>query len=91
MMRRHDSTANFSGALLGDANEPPLPPGWDVDTTPDGFRFFVDHKNRRTTWIHPLAVKQLARGWTKIFDQVHGVVYYKSSTNAAPSSTIRAC
>ncbi|KAI6230653.1 WW domain-containing protein [Aphelenchoides fujianensis] len=76
MMRRHDSTANSSGALLGDANEPPLPPGWDVDTTPDGFRFFVDHKNRRTTWIHPLAVEQLPAGWTKIFDQVHGVVYY---------------
>ncbi|KAI6240629.1 WW domain-containing protein [Aphelenchoides fujianensis] len=73
---RHDSTANSSGALLGDANEPPLPPGWDVDTTPDGFRFFVDHKNRRTTWIHPLAVEQLPAGWTKIFDQVHGVVYY---------------
>ncbi|KAI6192207.1 hypothetical protein M3Y97_00312200 [Aphelenchoides bicaudatus] len=72
MLRKHDSA---SPALV-DSCEQPLPPNWEVDITPDGYRYFVDHRNKRTTWIHPLMPENLPAGWTKIFDQLHGVVYY---------------
>uniref|UniRef100_A0A915D8K0 WW domain-containing protein n=1 Tax=Ditylenchus dipsaci TaxID=166011 RepID=A0A915D8K0_9BILA len=38
--------------------------------------YYVDHNNKRTHWIHPLAQENLIPGWIKIFDDVHGVVYY---------------
>ncbi|KAF7629938.1 hypothetical protein Mgra_00009071 [Meloidogyne graminicola] len=53
-----------------------FPPGWEVALTSDGVRYYIDHNNGRTHWIHPLAPENLAPGWTKIFDKVHGVVYY---------------
>uniref|UniRef100_A0A7E4V8P0 WW domain-containing protein n=1 Tax=Panagrellus redivivus TaxID=6233 RepID=A0A7E4V8P0_PANRE len=54
----------------------PLPPNWAVETTADNFRYYVDHNNRRTHWIHPLASENLPPGWTKIFDESYGVVFY---------------
>jgi len=67
-----------------------LPPGWEVLETENGMRYYLDRKNfhkfviikdldnnHRTHWIHPLAPEILAPGWNKIFDQIHGVVYYK--------------
>ncbi|CAB4027098.1 salvador homolog 1 [Paramuricea clavata] len=30
-----------------------LPPGWTVDWTLDGEKFYVDHNNQTTTWCHP--------------------------------------
>uniref|UniRef100_A0A914LCK4 Uncharacterized protein n=1 Tax=Meloidogyne incognita TaxID=6306 RepID=A0A914LCK4_MELIC len=53
-----------------------FPPGWEVALTSDGVRYYIDHNNGRTHWIHPLAPENLATGWTKIFDKIHGVVYY---------------
>ncbi|KAL3089534.1 hypothetical protein niasHS_006918 [Heterodera schachtii] len=54
-----------------------LPPGWEVRLTEDGsYRYYVDHNNGRTHWIHPFAPEVLKPNWTKIFDTVHGVVYY---------------
>lgn len=53
-----------------------LPPDWEVGITADRIRYYIDHKNGRTHWIHPLAPENLPLGWTKIFDSVHGVVYY---------------
>lgn len=32
---------------------PPLPPGWSVDWTEDGRRYFVDHNTRTTHWAPP--------------------------------------
>ena len=55
----------------------PLPSNWAVEVTPTGYRYYVDHNNRRTHWIHPLAPENLPPGWTKIFDENLGVVYYK--------------
>uniref|UniRef100_A0A914DD73 WW domain-containing protein n=1 Tax=Acrobeloides nanus TaxID=290746 RepID=A0A914DD73_9BILA len=57
-------------------SELPLPRNWGVEVTQDGFRYYVDHNNQRTHWIHPLAMENLPPGWTKIFDTNHGVVYY---------------
>eukprot|EP01135_Chromosphaera_perkinsii_P011011 Nk52_evm45s2309 gene=Nk52_evmTU45s2309 len=31
----------------------PLPPGWEMRTTPEGRIFFVDHNNHATTWHDP--------------------------------------
>ncbi|KAE9554180.1 hypothetical protein FO519_002601 [Halicephalobus sp. NKZ332] len=54
----------------------PLPQNWAIEVTPNGYRYYVDHNNRRTHWIHPLAPENLPPGWTKIFDENLGVVYY---------------
>jgi hypothetical protein len=32
---------------------PPLPEGWDVGMDFDGKVYFIDHKNRTTTWLDP--------------------------------------
>lgn len=58
-------------------DELPLPTGWEMETTPDGILYYVDHNNKRTHWIHPFAAENLKPGWVKIFDQIHGIVYYK--------------
>ncbi|KAI7868442.1 hypothetical protein BDF14DRAFT_1966647 [Spinellus fusiger] len=31
----------------------PLPPGWEMRTTPEGRPYFVDHNTRTTTWVDP--------------------------------------
>lgn len=58
-------------------SEIPLPVGWEIETTSDGIRYYVDHNNKRTHWIHPFVVENLTPGWVKIFDQTHGIIYYK--------------
>jgi hypothetical protein len=35
------------------ADEPPLPPGWEIRLTDDGVRYFVDHNTRTTTFQDP--------------------------------------
>ncbi len=55
----------------------PLPPNWAVEVTPENIRYYVDHNTRRTHWLHPLVHENLPRGWTKVFDTTHGVIYFK--------------
>ncbi|ORZ02266.1 hypothetical protein BCR43DRAFT_465212 [Syncephalastrum racemosum] len=31
----------------------PLPPGWEMRSTPEGRPYFVDHNTRTTTWVDP--------------------------------------
>uniref|UniRef100_A0A1I8A258 WW domain-containing protein n=1 Tax=Steinernema glaseri TaxID=37863 RepID=A0A1I8A258_9BILA len=72
----------LSESLPGAPSEDlPLPVNWAVEVTPEGYRYYVDHNNRRTHWIHPFAKENLPQGWTKIFDQTHGVVYYNEIEN----------
>ncbi|TKR80705.1 hypothetical protein L596_014734 [Steinernema carpocapsae] len=59
----------------------PLPMNWAVEVTSEGFRYYVDHNNRRTHWIHPFVKENLPQGWSKIFDATHGVVYYNEIEN----------
>lgn len=33
--------------------ELPLPDGWDIGTDYDGKIFYMDHLNKKTTWIDP--------------------------------------
>jgi hypothetical protein len=35
------------------ADEPALPPGWEIRLTEDGVRYFVDHNTRTTTFQDP--------------------------------------
>ncbi|KAL1926541.1 hypothetical protein VTP01DRAFT_5662 [Rhizomucor pusillus] len=35
------------------AGSGPLPPGWEMRTTPEGRPYFVDHNTRITTWVDP--------------------------------------
>ncbi|KAI1710858.1 WW domain-containing protein [Ditylenchus destructor] len=72
LQENYPSTADAEADL-------PLPHNWELTTTPDGVRYYIDHNNKRTSWIHPLAVENLVPGWIKIFDQVHGVVYYNEN------------
>lgn len=42
----------FYSQELG-ADEPALPPGWEIRLTEDGVRYFVDHNTRTTTFQDP--------------------------------------
>jgi E3 ubiquitin-protein ligase NEDD4 len=35
------------------ADETPLPKGWEMDTTPSGRPYFIDHNRHLTTWADP--------------------------------------
>ena len=38
---------------LSNLKSGPLPEGWDMDVDYDGKPYFIDHKNKTTTWIDP--------------------------------------
>ncbi|VIO88722.1 Uncharacterized protein BM_BM5724 [Brugia malayi] len=66
--------AGETGAVLKE--DLTLPPNWAVEVTSEGIRYYVDHNNRRTHWIHPLVKENLPLGWTKQFDSMNGVTYH---------------
>ncbi|GFR66721.1 protein kibra [Elysia marginata] len=65
----------------------PLPEGWEKAVDYDGKCFFIDHINRRTTWIDPrdrftkpqsfadCVGDELPLGWEEIYDPNIGVYY----------------
>uniref|UniRef100_A0A8R1I4K9 Protein salvador homolog 1 n=1 Tax=Caenorhabditis japonica TaxID=281687 RepID=A0A8R1I4K9_CAEJA len=54
----------------------PLPENWAIEYTTENQRYYVDHSNRRTHWVHPLVHESLKPGWKKIYDPQKGVFYY---------------
>ena len=36
-----------------------LPEHWEARTTAEGLTYYIDHENRRSTWIHPAIEAQL--------------------------------
>ena len=38
----------------GPSGAPPLPQGWERRVDPSGKVFFIDHINKRTSWVHPV-------------------------------------
>jgi hypothetical protein len=70
-----------SALIADDDDDECLPPNWAVESTADGFRYYVDHNTRRTHWIHPFAQENLPPGWTKRFDNELGVIYYNDIEN----------
>ncbi|XP_048481190.1 protein kibra [Plutella xylostella] len=67
--------------------EIPLPDGWDFATDFDGKLYFIDHNNRKTTWIDPrdrytkpqsfadCTGNELPLGWEEAFDPQVGPYY----------------
>lgn len=59
------------------ADEMPLPPGWSVDFTMRGRKYYVDHNTKTTHWSHPLEKEGLPTGWERIESPDNGVYYVK--------------
>ncbi|XP_067942152.1 scaffold protein salvador-like [Watersipora subatra] len=63
--------------------EMPLPPGWSVDFTMRGRKYFVDHNTQTTHWSHPLEKESLPMGWERVDSHEHGVYYVNHTTRTA--------
>ncbi|KAK1791791.1 hypothetical protein P4O66_013770 [Electrophorus voltai] len=59
--------------LSGD--EAALPPGWTVDWTIRGRKYYIDHNTNTTHWSHPLEREGLPPGWEKVESAEFGVYY----------------
>lgn len=57
--------------------EMPLPPGWSVDHTLRGRKYYIDHNAKTTHWSHPLEREGLPVGWQRIESPQYGVYYVK--------------
>ena len=42
-----------SNNQLSNFKSGPLPEGWDINFDFDGKPYFIDHKNKTTTWVDP--------------------------------------
>ncbi|XP_024085605.1 protein salvador homolog 1-like isoform X2 [Cimex lectularius] len=63
--------------------ELPLPPGWTVDFTLRGRKYYIDHNTKTTHWSHPLEKEGLPTGWERIESPEYGVYYVNHITRAA--------
>nr|XP_005996032.1 PREDICTED: protein salvador homolog 1 isoform X2 [Latimeria chalumnae] len=57
------------------AEDLPLPPGWSVDWTIRGRKYYIDHNTNTTHWSHPLEREGLPPGWERIESAEFGVYY----------------
>ncbi|KAM4690879.1 protein salvador homolog 1 [Rhinophrynus dorsalis] len=68
--------ATSLGNLTSHSNEDmPLPPGWTVDWTIRGRKFYIDHNTNTTHWSHPLEREGLPPGWERVESAEFGVYY----------------
>ncbi|XP_022904504.1 protein salvador homolog 1 [Onthophagus taurus] len=65
------------------SEELPLPPGWSVDYTLRGRKYYVDHNTKTTHWSHPLEREGLPTGWQCIHSPQYGVYYFNHITRQA--------
>lgn len=65
------------------ADELPLPPGWSVDFTMRGRKYYVDHNTKTTHWSHPLEKEGLPTGWERIESPDNGIYYVNHITKLA--------
>ena len=63
--------------------ELPLPPGWSVDYTLRGRKYYIDHNTKTTHWSHPLEKEGLPAGWERTESLEHGVYYVNHITRQA--------
>ncbi|KAK0182088.1 hypothetical protein PV327_000257 [Microctonus hyperodae] len=63
--------------------ELPLPPGWSVDFTLRGRKYYIDHNTKTTHWSHPLEKEGLPTGWERIESPKYGVYYVNHITRQA--------
>ncbi|KAE8749320.1 hypothetical protein FOCC_FOCC004027 [Frankliniella occidentalis] len=67
----------------GVAEELPLPPGWSVDFTLRGRKYYIDHNTKTTHWSHPLEKEGLPTGWERIDSPEYGIYYVNHITQHA--------
>ena len=46
-------SSTFVPPNLSNLKDCPLPEGWDIGMDYDGKPYFIDHKNKTTTWVDP--------------------------------------
>lgn len=51
--RRHSIEDNNASFGQGENPEVGLPPGWSMQVAPNGRTFFIDHNERKTSWVDP--------------------------------------
>lgn len=73
----HALPRSDSQSFRHSSEELPLPPGWSVDFTMRGRKYFVDHNTKTTHWSHPLEIEGLPTGWEKVQSPTHGTYYVK--------------
>uniref|UniRef100_A0A182NE02 WW domain-containing protein n=1 Tax=Anopheles dirus TaxID=7168 RepID=A0A182NE02_9DIPT len=59
----------------GGEEELMLPPGWSVDYTLRGRKYYIDHNTKTTHWAHPLDRKALPTGWQRIEAARYGTYF----------------
>lgn len=69
--------------LSDSAEELPLPPGWSVDLTLRGRKYYIDHNTKTTHWSHPLEKEGLPTGWERIESPEYGTYYVNHVTRQA--------
>lgn len=77
------STGSQSRLAAGGSEELPLPPGWTVDYTMRGRRYYIDHNTKTTHWSHPYEKEGLPTGWERVDSPDHGVYYVNHITKQA--------
>ncbi|KAK9884000.1 hypothetical protein WA026_004935 [Henosepilachna vigintioctopunctata] len=78
---RHSVTA--TDGVQGQSEELPLPPGWSVDYTLRGRKYYIDHNTKTTHWSHPLEREGLPTGWQCVQSPQCGVYYVNHITRQA--------
>lgn len=80
--RRGDQAAS-QGSGIDQAEELPLPPGWSIDYTMRGRKYYIDHNTKTTHWSHPLEKEGLPTGWERIESPEYGIYYVNHITRQA--------
>lgn len=61
----------------------PLPPGWSIDSTLRGKKYYIDHNTKTTHWSHPLEKEGLPAGWERVESLEHGIYFVNHITRQA--------
>lgn len=75
-VQQHQQASSDSNNSAAE-EELPLPPGWSVDYTLRGRKYYIDHNTKTTHWSHPLEREGLPTGWERHESAQHGTFYYK--------------
>lgn len=74
---------DLAESIPSQIDELPLPPGWSIDYTLRGKKYYIDHNTKTTHWSHPLEKEGLPAGWERIESVEHGVYFVNHITRQA--------
>lgn len=86
VQQSHPQPTPESSSSSTTEEELPLPPGWSVDYTLRGRKYYIDHNTKTTHWSHPLEREGLPTGWERHESAQHGTFYYNFITGQAQAS-----